>query len=243
MWCERGVIKELWKLVQVTRQQIFGSDDDQIWMPAHQQQDASIMVPPFFGNNYRPGGILLLGINPGGGDYKNEHRNYGDSLVYPIAHAFTSCDASSADLVYINQFRPAFVTAKPTWPIYHQHLAPLLKAASIGLQEIAYFNFIPYRCRKNRYPVATRSPIIERCSRLIVNPLVSVLEPSLIVCVGKTVHDWFDLHLPNQNASLVFWDRTRAPRHEGHASKIEQNRRECLQKIANFTTGYLPYNC
>jgi hypothetical protein len=55
-------------LVQKERQVFFGEDDESSWMPKFQKNDAKTMCPPFMGEHYKPGGLIIMPINPGGGN-------------------------------------------------------------------------------------------------------------------------------------------------------------------------------
>ena len=114
-------------LVQLQRED-FRLDHSK-WMPLYQQDDAAVMCPPFVGKNYKKGGMLIMPINPGGGNVTHNKRNYGDQLLYPIVHAFKSMKEDVVDF-YWKEFESVFRRAKPTWPIYKK-MEPILLAAAI----------------------------------------------------------------------------------------------------------------
>jgi len=216
--------------VQQERIEFFGDDDLVKWLPEFQRDDARCMCPPFMGKNYKKGGLIIIPINPGGGNETSNIRNYGDSFLYPILHEFKGLQSYVVDF-YWETFVPKFKDAKMSYPIY-QKMLDILNASETTLDDICYFNFLPYRGKANNYPKSKRdmSYIIPKCREKFVKPVLDFLQPSLVVTFGKQVdiyinEFWHDFH--NEKIS---WNRERAPR-----PSVLQERAESLRRLEKWS--------
>ena len=55
--------------------------------------------------NYIKGGLIIIPINPGGGNETSENRNAGDSFLYPIIHAFKEQKEDPINFIGMNLFQ------------------------------------------------------------------------------------------------------------------------------------------
>ena len=62
---DAGLYGAVLQAVRVSRSDVFGTADKQL--PISESGDALVPQIGFIGQDYRPGGTILLGINPGGG--------------------------------------------------------------------------------------------------------------------------------------------------------------------------------
>ena len=170
----------VYDLSSVTRLDIFGSLD-KAYMPLHLQDDAKVMIPPFVGRRYKPArGLLLLGINPGGGGDAQEDRTAEEEKQFPMIERFyKSSDAERVEAFeIINGTFPSIVRGWNLWRI----LVPTLEAAGRSLDEVALWNLVPYRTRSNKQPPVTA---LDKSWQLFVQPMLALLRPSAIVALGK----------------------------------------------------------
>ena len=198
------------KLVKLEREEFFGNDDLVKWLPEFQVDDAKCMCPPFVGKNYQKGGLVILPINPGGGNEGNDVRNKGDSILYPVCHQFKSLENNIAEY-YWKSFVPTFINAKMSYPIYLK-MTDILQSSQTTLDDICYFNFLPYRGKSNKYPKTKRdmSHIVPKCREKFVEPVLHFLRPSLVVCFGKKVDTYIKEYWGNFQYERVSWNRARA---------------------------------
>lgn len=199
-------------LVQQERNEFFGSNDSIKWLPEFQSEDARCMCPPFMGKNYKKGGLIIIPINPGGGNEISDVRNFGDSILYPILHEFKG-QKKDVTTFYWERFVPKFKEAKMSYPIY-QKMLPILESANSDLDDICYFNFLPYRGRGNKYPASRQDmcQIIPNCIEKFIKPTLIFLKPSLVVAFGKQVDVYIDEFWNDFAYERVSWNRARAPR-------------------------------
>jgi hypothetical protein len=225
-----GVAKLFHKQVQQERIEFFGDDDLIKWMPEFQRDDASCMCPPFMGKKYRKGGLIVIPINPGGGNETNNTRNYGDSLLYPLLHDFKSLQSDEADF-YWEKIVPRFKDSMMSYPIYEKIMG-ILNASKTTLDDICFFNFLPYRGRANNYPKGKRemSYIIPKCRENFVKPVLDFLQPSLVVTFGKQVDIYINEFWDDFQFERVSWNRGRAPR-----PSVLQERADSLGKLEKWS--------
>lgn len=195
-------------LVQLERAVFFGDLDNTDWLPTVQIEDAKLMVPPYVGENYRTGGLVFIGINPGGGNVSSGSRNFGDELIYPVSNEFKNC-LKDIEAIYWNDFVPNFARAKKSYPIYRQHMLEVLEASGCSLSNISYFNFLPYRGRDNKYPKLKTEMeyVVPQCIKHYVRPLLSLLNPSMVVLFGKQVDTYIRKFWSDFPYATVFWNR------------------------------------
>ena len=216
--------------VQQERIEFFGDDDLVKWMPDFQKEDARCMCPPFMGKNYKKGGLVIIPINPGGGNETSNKRNYGDSFLYPILHEFKGLQSDVVDF-YWDTFVPKYKNAKMSYPIY-QKMLDILNASKTTLDDICYFNFLPYRGKANKYPKSKRdmSYIIPKCRKKFIEPVLNFLQPSLVVTFGKQVDVYINQFWHGFNYEIVSWNRERAPR-----PSVLKERAKSLRKLEEWS--------
>lgn len=217
------------KHVQIERFEFFGNDDLVKWLPEFQQNDAKCMCPPFMGKNYKRGGLIIIPINPGGGNETNNVRNYGDSFLYPTIHEFKGLSSNIAEF-YWQTFVPNFKDAKMSYPIY-QKMMDILNASQTTLDEICYFNFLPYRGKANNYPKSKRdmSQVVPKCRERFVKPILKFLKPSLVVSFGKQVDTYIHEFWDDFEYEKVSWNRERAPR-----PPVLKERELCIKRLKEW---------
>ena len=189
------------------------------------------MCPPFVGKNYRKGGLAVIPINPGGGNATSDIRNKGDNVLYPVLHQFKALTAGVEEF-YWNEFVPKFKIAKISFPIYRK-MEDILEASETSLDDICYFNFLPYRGKDNAYPQtkSAMSKIIPNCIDKFVQPALQTLQPSLVVTFGKQVDTYIKDYWKNFPYETVSWNRARALTPDVRAER--ENSVEQLRKWAN----------
>ena len=195
-----------------------------------QSDDASVMCPPYVGKNYKQGGLIIMPINPGGGNETSEIRDIGDNIIFPVLHEYKKIN-KNVEEYYWNVFVPTFRKAKPTWKIYKDML-PVLTASNCSLDNISYFNFVPYRGRNNRYPnrVFEMNEIIPKTIDKFVKPILNLLQTSLIINFGKQVDTYIDRYWNKFSYQTVSWNRARALN-----TNVINDREESIRLIKEWT--------
>jgi hypothetical protein len=151
--------------------------------------DDRLLQPGFVGPLYRPGGLLVLGINPGNGS--STHRSVSDSAMMP---ALSELERSPTEqnLVAAMQAQQA---AFPTW-LASVDISPMLSELGVQTDEIAYFNALPYRVEGNSAQKAF--PNLNRktdAAKHWVRPMLDVLCPGVILAHGRKAAEVLEIAL------------------------------------------------
>lgn len=172
-----GLCDRLHRNAQVDRRDIFGVDDPR---PINLPEDAATMFAGAIGSRYRPGGLVFLAINPGGGGDSYTRRTPEDELFYPMLQAFKSSDEATCRMADFEAINRAFAEALRRWNLW-RILAPCLDAAGMDLDETAYLNAVPYRTRNDAEPrVAVKRIAWER----LTGPTIDLMAPRFVVALG-----------------------------------------------------------
>ena len=205
------IAKEFHNFVRLERDIFFEKHDDINWLPKYQADDAKIMCPPFVGENYKQGGLVIIPINPGGGNEKTNIRSDIGNLIYPSLYEFKDLN-QNIENYYWEVFVPKFKEATIAYPIYKQ-MSDIFKYSETTLDDVAFFNFLPYRGKDNKYPIKKieMDSIIPACIKYFVKPALDIIKPSLVVTFGTQVDIYIENYWKNFEYQKVSWNRSRAP--------------------------------
>ncbi len=224
-------------LVQIERHEFLGVRDKELYLPKFQACDSHLMCPPFMGRNYKKGGLVVLAINPGGGNHKSEARVYGDGILYPIVEKFKSVEGQPS-ICYWEEFVPVFKEAKKSYPIY-QTLLHILNASKSDLDDICYLNFLPYRVRNDKYPTTKglMREVIPQCINKFVEPSLRIFEPSVVLSFGKQVDKYIDQFWVDFPYYRVPWDRSRASKTLEGRAQVSEAREKSKELLTSWAAN------
>jgi hypothetical protein len=175
-------------LTAIPRAEIFGPAEPRS-RPLNLQADAALMFPGYVGRLYRPGGAVLLAINPGGGKDGYKVRTWADDRFYPLMEAFHWC-GEGALLERYEAMNAGWVTNMRIWNL-RRIVEPVLEALGCDVEQVAFMNAVPYRTREDRLPsVYARREAWAR----VTDPLLQVLQPQVIIALGQKAGDVLDAH-------------------------------------------------
>lgn len=213
---QNKLIELLYTNVQVEREEIFSINSEN-YTPLHLKKDARIMFPGYFGENFIKGGTIVFGVNPGGGSDKRIQRHPSDNLLYPLLENFKQSKSNKIEIYQtINKEFPEILKSWNLWRIFE----PTLQALDNNLKNIAYFNAIPYRTKQDKKP-----PVFAQRNsfNLLINPMLELIEPKLIICLGKKAGGIVDRFTENIDIITI-------PRTIGD-SYISQEANEILENL------------
>jgi hypothetical protein len=168
------------RLVQMPRTAIFGSAESAC-RPINLPEDAETMFAGYVGTRFAQGrGVLLLGINPGGGADRYVQRTAEDEEFYPLLAQFKAASLAEVAASF-ERINSAFVRIVQHWNLW-KIVQPTLVAAGQGIDGVAYMNVVPYRTRNDKMPP------IAACKQAwarIGEPSIAMLQPRAIVALGK----------------------------------------------------------
>jgi hypothetical protein len=163
---------------------------------------ADDLLPQFgyVGTKYTARRILLLGINPGNGP--RNKRSEGDQTAMPALHKF----ATEKTPQTFHAAQIAYRSVCEGWAVWGRQCDEFLRAAGVGMDEVAFTNALPWRTASQS---AFRKPIARRAADLYVRPVVTELQPRIIVAVGKRSADMLE-YAGLMSPSVVVWNRAQA---------------------------------
>lgn len=155
----------------------------------------------FVGRRYSESRLLILAINPGNGP--RDKRDPRDESALPALERFVK-ERTQQSFAFAQR---AYQDVCPGWSIWRQHGLPVIAAAGLNLDQVAYSNCLPWRT-KSESGFAT--PAARTSVELYVQPLLRELMPRVVVALGKKAARVVDLIRP-LDAEVIVWNRARAP--------------------------------
>ena len=128
----RQIANQFYQNSQISRKDIFGPNDHK-YMPINYQEDASSMFAGYVGSNYKHNGVVLFGVNPGGGE-DNYKKHPCDNKLYTLLKIFNNSNDSSS---YNNfeKINNIFLPILKEWNLWNI-VQPTLKALNIHENDI-----------------------------------------------------------------------------------------------------------
>ncbi|HEX4080717.1 MAG TPA: hypothetical protein VHX61_17790 [Rhizomicrobium sp.] len=136
--------------------------------------EARTARPTWVGKNYKPGGVLLLGKNPGGGS--PSFKTVRPAWDFDFFDALRALREKRDMVAYEYLSDVAQPTAMRQWPLWLS-INAVLDALGLDLFSTAIGNFLPFRTQGN----SVRADEFKAAWRLDTALMVEVLRPKLIV--------------------------------------------------------------
>lgn len=173
------LVEAFHQAANISRATLYGCVADP-QMPVHLQEDARTPFLGFCGPSWKSGGTVLLAINPGGGGDAYQNRTPQDAELIPLIRQFMSSTPQDAGIVF-HHMCDSYRRQVQSWNLW-RILQPTLDACGDSIDEVCYLNIFPYRTVGDAKPA---QGALRQAWSLIVHPLLTVLEPGLVVALGK----------------------------------------------------------
>ena len=145
--------------------------------------------PTWVGKNYRPGGVLLMGKNPGGGSSSFETKR--PPWDFPFFDALKSLREKRDMAAYMHLSDVAQPNAMRQWPMWRS-ISAVLDALRLDLFSVAMGNFVPFRTQGNK----VFAKEFEAAWRLDTRQMIVTVRPSVIVKMTNDFRAFFG-YCPN----------------------------------------------
>jgi hypothetical protein len=192
---QTAILDTFHDVARLRREELFG---DNRLTPITCIEDAQTAAMGWVGRDYTPSGILMIGINPGGGT-DTYRRNPTDALLYGRLRAFRDATGGARSA--------AFTAANDTWvSIQRTHaiwrlISEVLAAARIRAEQAAFLNMLPFRTRGDKpAPWA----VMQQAWARATSRQVAALAPGAIVCLGYKAADALARLAPLEELPPVF---------------------------------------
>ena len=173
------IVAAFHRAASVSREALYGLSED-AQLPQNLHADARLPFLGFCGPGYRKGGAVFLAINPGGGGDAYVARTQQDSALLPLIERFSDSPIEAAGAPF-ERMCESYLAQAQSWNLW-RILGPAIAACNARAEDLCYLNCFPYRTRGDALPSA--QPL--RLSwQKVVSPLITELEPSLLVVLGK----------------------------------------------------------
>jgi hypothetical protein len=173
----------VWKNILLLSHQKFFDGFTQAALDREHGHD-KLPQPGYVGRSYRPGGLILIGQNPGngaGGLTPPDERQY--QLLYDLRDASSS---SKRLIAYRSLMIALEKDVMVTWRIVRNVVTPLLDELAVTFNKIAYLNLMKFRTVDNHPP----KTLYNRCWPHTDEQL-NALSPGWVVALGAGTYDKF----------------------------------------------------
>lgn len=136
-------LAELWHdILRSDAAELFGAEAERLLI---RHSGDEVAQPGYVGKHYRRGGLVFIGMNPGGG---RDGLGPADRLQYEALRRLTD----ATDRKVLQRFDDLIdVLAKimPTWKIVMNFVAPVLQSTNGAFDDTAYLNILKWRTAKS----------------------------------------------------------------------------------------------
>lgn len=139
--------------------------------------------PGLVGPRYRPGGVVLLGQNPGN-DKTGKGNSKEDNHQYKLLDRLKDAPDTASAIAASQDLMSALTSeVMPTWPITRNVCLPLLASLGLDLQDVAYINLVKFRTSSSKFGSA-----IYKASWHLTSRQIDLLAPKYIIALGVETH-------------------------------------------------------
>lgn len=155
-------------------EKIFGSEAERL---LNRNWGDRVPQPGYVGPNYRPGGLIFVSMNPGGGP--KEGLGDEDLRMYEALQRLRNCKTAQA-IKSFAALAHLLQAVMPTWKIYKVFVAPVLEYSHSDFSAVAYLNLLKWRTKKSHSLRSLYKLSWDNHTR----QQVELLRPSTVVALG-----------------------------------------------------------
>jgi len=168
-------------------EQIFGSEVKRL---LNRNWGDRVPQPGYVGHNYKPGGLIFVSMNPGGGP--NKGLGEEDKKQYEALQRLRDCKPAEATKRF-HELSSLLHDIMQEWKIFKVFVAPVLEYSSATFSEVAYLNLLKWR--------TTKSSGLRTLYKLSwhdhTQKQIELLRPSTVVAIGTGAGTSFRLFYTN----------------------------------------------
>jgi len=198
---------------------IFGSEAKRL---LNRNWGDRVPQPGYVGINYRPGGLVFVSMNPGGGPL--EGLGQEDLKMYAALQRLRDCNTAQASKSFAG-LSGLLHEVMQTWKIYKVFVAPVLEYSGNEFSNTAYLNLLKWRTQKSSGLRTLYKLSWENHTR----QQLELLQPSVVVAIGTDAGREFRRYYTNDIQFQAI------PRVIGN--NIGQPGREALAEIKKWYEG------
>ena len=211
MTITRNDIAEFWhKCAQIRRKDIFGLED--ALRPNYRlrslQWQVDVAAVGFVGNDYQPGGVAMLSVNPAGGRDDLEPNPASDGM-YESLLAFRDSKPNGLRSAF-GRSHDAFSRSFPNWTITRSHYRKILEELGREIDELAFLYVVPFRTRGDKGSTMKERFLANGYERHLKRQM-ALLTPGTVVAMDRPSEDAAKRYKREQapETKVCYWTRQR----------------------------------
>lgn len=225
-------LAHLWqRILKTDPEELFGNQCSRLLSRNWGDQ---IPQPGYAGARYQPGGILFIGMNPGGGP--SEGLGEADLDQYRALEGLRNSDETELGAKF-EELNNLLARLMRQWKIYKNFVAPILDCANLEFSRVAYLNLIKWRTKSGK----DLNRLYDLSWRAHTGDQIETLSPGLVIAIGKGVGCAFCRHnigkFPFVAIPRVVGDNIGPRGREAVAKICERLRRESAYQETPISEG------
>jgi hypothetical protein len=155
-------------------ERIFGSEASRL---LNRTWGDRIPQPGYVGPDYRPGGLVFVSMNPGGG--RTEEPSERDLRQYDALQRLRDCGEQDALASFMALAR-VLQEIMPTWKVYKVFVEPVLRYSCKEFSSVAYLNLLKWRTKESNGLRTLYKLSWEDHTKA----QIGLLQPSMVIAIG-----------------------------------------------------------
>ena len=206
---------ELWQeCANITREKIFGTEDAlrPVYRLSSLNWQIDVAAVGMVGENYEPGGLAILSVNPAGGkdDYQRNHPPSKRQRANEMYERMRDLRDSKFALHAFEQSNKAILESYPDWGSMADYCNQILDAVDKRFRDIAYLHVVPFRTTGDDGSEMDESYLNNGFGKHLKGQL-DILAPSHIIAVDRPSKEFAKLYqLFDRNVRVTYFTRGRA---------------------------------
>jgi hypothetical protein len=178
----RAEFAELWhSILNSDPKSLFGPDAALL---RHHKEDDWIAQPGYVGKKYKRGGLLFVGMNPGGTTIGEVSKDDQKQLALLTALRESS---QRNRLAAFEELTSELSRSMKRWAIY-QAVERILESLDMSFSEVAYINLVKWRTKEER----VSSRLLRKSWYAHAAPQIKLLQPGGTISLGVTTAKQLD---------------------------------------------------
>ena len=170
-----------WRILRQNPNDLFGPEVAKL---RNQTWGDRIPQPGYLGNDYVPGGIMFVSMNPGGS--QRDRPGTTDEQQLLALKKLGECARADSLRGFAN-LRAVLERIMPTWSIYRNFVAPILECAKLRFSHVVYLNLLKWRTQKD----AALDRLYALSWQHHTREQFDLLRPGVVIAIGLGSGDAF----------------------------------------------------
>ena len=188
----RNQVAELWhEGARLSRKDVFGQNDElrPEYENGHLNWQTDVVAVGMVGTDYRPGGLILLSVNPAGGKAEFGSNDLSDKTY----ERYKDLRRTGNPLSRFEKSNRALIASVPRWRITRQYYNRILESTGKRLSDVSLLYVVPFRTSGDNGS-AMKSAYLDNGYTKHLQRQLEVLSPGHIIAMDR----------PSERAALAY---------------------------------------